>query len=55
MLVSGFATAQEVVAGRMNSSGHRANILNPAFTEIGVGATANAHGELDWGQDFGTR
>jgi uncharacterized protein YkwD len=51
----GFATAQEVVAGWMGSPGHRANILNPGFTEIGVGATANAYGELYWGQNFGAR
>ena len=33
----GYATPQAVVNGWMNSSGHRANILNPAYTKLGVG------------------
>ena len=33
----GQRTPQEVMKGWMNSSGHRANILNPEFTSIGVG------------------
>jgi len=33
----GYATPQAVVNGWMNSSGHRANILNPNYTHIGVG------------------
>ncbi|MEU4479514.1 CAP domain-containing protein [Micromonospora sp. NPDC023966] len=36
----------------MNSSGHRANILNCSFTEIGVGV-ARSNGPY-WTQDFGT-
>ncbi|WP_200211896.1 CAP domain-containing protein [Micromonospora coerulea] len=36
----------------MNSPGHRANILNCAFTEIGVGV-ARSNGPY-WTQDFGT-
>lgn len=31
----------EVVDGWMNSSGHRANILNPAFTHLGIGYAVN--------------
>ncbi|HKY66945.1 MAG TPA: CAP domain-containing protein, partial [Acidimicrobiales bacterium] len=34
----------------MNSSGHRANILNCGFTTIGVGLHA---GTWTWTQDFG--
>ena len=33
----GYRTPQAVVDGWMNSSGHRANILNSSFTQIGVG------------------
>lgn len=51
----GYATAQAVMQAWMNSSGHRANILNPDFTEIGVGAVANSAGYLFWTQEFGTR
>jgi uncharacterized protein YkwD len=38
----------------MNSPGHRANILNPNFTRIGVAARANANGTLFYTQNFGT-
>jgi hypothetical protein len=37
--------------GWMNSSGHRANILSPSFSEIGIGY---AQGN-NWAQDFGWR
>ncbi len=39
----------EVMEGWMNSPGHRANILNPGFTEIGVGVFDGY-----WVQNFGT-
>jgi uncharacterized protein YkwD len=51
----GYATAAAVMQAWMNSPGHRANILNPNFTEIGVGVVANAHGYLYWTQEFGAR
>ncbi|MFF9184036.1 CAP domain-containing protein [Streptomyces misionensis] len=47
----GYATADEVMAGWMNSPGHRANILNCGFREIGVGL---AQPGSYWTQDFGT-
>jgi uncharacterized protein YkwD len=40
-VAAGYSTAQSVMDGWMNSSGHRANILNPAFTEIGVAVREN--------------
>ncbi|WP_328339149.1 CAP domain-containing protein [Micromonospora sp. NBC_00421] len=43
-------TPAAVMAAWMNSSGHRANILNCAFTEIGVGV-ASSNGPY-WTQDF---
>lgn len=42
-IARGYATPQAVVDGWMNSSGHRANILNASFTTIGVGYVANGH------------
>lgn len=40
-IARGQATPQAVVNAWMNSSGHRANILNPSFTHIGVGYAQN--------------
>ena len=42
-IAKGYATPQAVVNGWMNSDGHRANILNASFTEIGVGYVASGH------------
>lgn len=36
-IAKGYRTPQAVVNGWMNSSGHRANILNASYTHIGVG------------------
>lgn len=47
----GYSTPEQVMAGWMASPGHRANILNCSFKEIGVGlAQPNSY----WTQDFGT-
>lgn len=40
-IARGQATPQAVVNAWMNSSGHRANILNSSFTHIGVGYVAD--------------
>ncbi|MDT0405691.1 CAP domain-containing protein [Streptomyces edwardsiae] len=47
----GYSTPEQVMDGWMNSPGHKANILNCAFKEIGVGL-AQPGGY--WTQDFGT-
>lgn len=39
----GYATPQKVVDGWMNSSGHRANILNASYKQIGVGYVAKGN------------
>lgn len=39
----GQTTPQAVVNAWMNSSGHRANILNSSYKQIGVGYVANGH------------
>lgn len=50
----GYPTPDDVVAGWLASSGHRANIENPSFKAIGIGAAATAGGVVYWAQDFGT-
>ena len=42
-IAKGYASPQAVVNGWMNSSGHRANILNASYTQIGVGYVAQGH------------
>ena len=44
----------------LHSTGHRENILTPAFTEIGIGYLPNKtflgySGAALWSQQFGTR
>lgn len=39
----GYSTPQAVVNAWMNSSGHRANILNSSYTQIGVGYVAKGN------------
>lgn len=46
----------KALANWMKSPGHRANILNPEVTEIGVGYTYNGTDRKHyWVQDFGRR
>jgi uncharacterized protein YkwD len=53
-LAMGQRAAADVVQAWMNSEGHRANILQDGFTDMGVGVAANADGTLYWVQMFGT-
>jgi uncharacterized protein YkwD len=46
--------AQSAVNSWMNSSGHRANILDPSLTEMGGAMARSAKGEPYWIQVFGT-
>ena len=50
-IAKGYLSAQSVMKGWMNSSGHRANILNPSFGKIGVGYV-NINGTTYWTQMF---
>jgi len=57
----GYRTPAEVMNGWMNSSGHRANILNSNYTHIGVGKCDSPVGNCTasncgthWTQNFGT-
>lgn len=49
-VAQGQRTPEEVVGDWMKSKGHRANILNPDFKEIGVAKTGSY-----WAQVFGSR
>lgn len=42
-IAQGQRSAQQVMTAWMNSSGHRANILNKNYTHIGVGYVADGH------------
>jgi uncharacterized YkwD family protein len=51
-IAMGYSTPEKVMEGWMNSEGHKKNILNPNFTEIGVGFTTNGN---YWVQEFAKR
>jgi len=51
-IAMGQTTPEQVMQGWMNSPGHRANILNSSFTQIGVGIAKNSSGRLYWTQQF---
>ena len=48
----GQTSPEAVMEAWMNSSGHRANILNSSFTKIGVGYYQNSAGRKYWSQLF---
>lgn len=51
-IAMGQRSADEVMNGWMNSSGHRQNILNANFTQMGVGYAVNSSGTPYWTQMF---
>ena len=56
-IAAGYTTPEDVVLGWMESDGHCRNIMNPAFTEIGVGYYYDSGSRYRhwWTQNFGTR
>ena len=52
-IATGQQNAAQVMASWMGSSGHRANIVNPNFTEIGVAYVVDANGRPWYVQVFG--
>ncbi|WP_028807745.1 CAP domain-containing protein [Streptomyces canus] len=52
-IACGQRSAAEVVEGWMNSPGHRANILKPDFTHIGIGFAGGGPAGTYWTQLFG--
>lgn len=51
-IAMGQRTPAEVLQSWMNSSGHRANILNPSYRRIGVAAYTRPDGTIYWCQQF---
>ncbi len=51
-IASGQGNAAQVMNTWMNSSGHRTNILNSTYNQIGVGVARDATGNLFWTQIF---
>lgn len=51
-IAKGQKTPSEVMNSWMNSPGHRANILSPNFTELGVGVAKDSKGTIYWTQMF---
>jgi cysteine-rich secretory family protein/hemolysin type calcium-binding protein len=49
-----YEDAKAVVAGWMNSPGHRANILDASYSEIGVGIRNSNSGQPYYCQEFGS-
>ncbi len=56
-IAAGYTSPDAVMAGWMASAGHRTNILNANFRDIGVGYTYGANSTFGryWTVDFGTR
>jgi uncharacterized YkwD family protein/spore coat assembly protein SafA len=54
-IASGQRTPEEVMKSWMNSQGHRENIMNPAFTHIGVGYCEGGQYGTMWTQQFITK
>jgi len=56
-IAAGYPTPETVMNGWMNSSGHRSNILNATYCDIGVGYAYNEASDYGryWTQDFGRR
>ncbi|WP_017307200.1 CAP domain-containing protein [Spirulina subsalsa] len=53
-IARGHRSATSVMEGWMNSQGHRENILNPNYTEIGFGVSSDRNSEENyWVQVFG--
>lgn len=52
-IAAGQPSPEEVVSAWMSSAGHRSNILNPDFTDTGVGCYISDDGWIYWAQLFG--
>jgi uncharacterized protein YkwD len=54
-IAAGQSSAADVVGSWMNSEGHRNNIMNCAYTLIGVGVAKNSKGTKYWTQVFAAK
>jgi len=51
-IAMGYRTTSAAMSGWMNSSGHRANILNRGYRRIGIAAYQSSGGTIYWCQQF---
>ncbi|MFH0899159.1 MAG: CAP domain-containing protein, partial [Pseudomonadota bacterium] len=57
-IAAGYKTVEEAMAAWMGSDGHCANVMNPGFSEVGIGFFNAVVAEIDsehryyWTQDF---
>jgi uncharacterized YkwD family protein len=53
-IASGYTTAEGVVEGWMNSTGHKRNILSSRYNKIGIGVASSykKNGRMYWSQEF---
>ena len=51
-IAMGYPTPADVVTGWMNSAGHRANIMNCAYTHAGVGLARTSRNVPYWTTNF---
>jgi uncharacterized protein YkwD len=53
---AGYSAAQAMFDGWMSSEGHRENMLNPAYSEVGIGYSFRSNTEYGhyWVADFGS-
>ena len=54
-IAAGYPSPEAVVSGWMASPGHRANILNPDYRELGVGLSSGGKYGAYWTEEFGAR
>jgi uncharacterized protein YkwD len=54
-IATGYTTPEAVVAGWMASPEHRANMLSPDYSDLGVGVTRGTGPSGVWAQEFGSR
>lgn len=54
-IAAGYTTPAAVMAGWMSSGGHRANILNSKYREVGVGHTTGGSWGNYWTMDLGAQ
>ena len=52
-VAGGYATPDTVMVAWMNSPGHRANIVNGTFTQIGIGLAYAPDGTAYWAMELG--
>lgn len=51
-IAAGQPTPEAVVKAWLNSPGHRANIMNPSFRQIGCGVAFGGYYSVYWSQEF---